>query len=291
MELEAIPVFVKVAQLGSFTQAAKSLGMPNTTVSAKVAALERYLGVTLIQRTTRKLHLTDAGRAYLEHCVRALDELQTAESELQSNTQEIRGTLRVTAAVEVGQSLLAVIVDQYLNLYPKMNVELLVTNRMVDLVGEGVDLALRVGRLKDSSLISKRFIDANFTLWASKSYLKKNGTPKDVKDASNHRFIRFSNFPQGFEFTNGKQTLKLATTGPVQVDDFGTMKTLAELGHGIAMLPDFLCKFQKDHQLVRILPEWSGPAPAFALVYPAQKFVTPKLRAFISVADEFLKTC
>ena len=103
MELESIPVFVKVAQLGSFTQAAKALGMPNTTVSAKVATLERHLGVTLIQRTTRKLHLTDAGRAYLDRCVKALDELQTAESELQSNTQEIRGLLRITSSVDVGQ--------------------------------------------------------------------------------------------------------------------------------------------------------------------------------------------
>ena len=154
-----------------------------------------------------------------------------------------------------GKGLLAVIVDRYLALYPKAEVEMIVTNRTIDLVGEGVDLAVRAGRLKDSTLIAKRFVDSNFSLWASKTYLKKAGTPKDFKDLGGHKFIRFSRFPQGYEFTNGKQKAQLPTTAGVQADDFGTLKSLAELGHGIAMLPDFLCRFQKDHQLVRVLPE------------------------------------
>lgn len=293
MELDAIPVFVKVAQLGSFTQAAKALNMPNTTVSAKVAQLERHLGVTLIQRTTRKLNLTEAGRAYLDRCVRALDELRAAESELHEATSEIQGTLRITAAVDVGQSLLAMMVDRYLKLYPKMEVDLVLTNRMVDLVGEGVDLALRAGKLKDSSLIAKRMMSIRMGLWASKAYLKK-GTPKDLKDLANYKTIHFSPFKDAaIEFTNGKQTVKaVLTRGPLHADDFGTVKALAELGHGVAILPDYICENDvSENKLVKVLPEWALQGGNFSLVYPAQKFVTPKVRAFIGVAEEFFKSC
>jgi DNA-binding transcriptional LysR family regulator len=293
MELDAIPVFVKVAQLGSFTRAAKTLNMPNTTVSAKVAQLERHLGVTLIQRTTRKLNLTEAGRAYLDRCVRALDELQAAESELHEATSEIQGTLRITAAVDVGQSLLAMMVDRYLKQYPKMEVDLVLTNRMVDLVGEGVDLALRAGKLKDSSLIAKRMMNVRMSLWASKTYLKK-GSPKDLKDLANYKTIHFSPFKDAaIELTNGKQTVKaVLTRGPLHADDFGTVKALAELGHGIAILPDYICENDvSENKLVKVLPEWALQGGNFSLVYPAQKFVTPKVRAFIGVAEEFFKSC
>jgi DNA-binding transcriptional LysR family regulator len=294
VELDSIPVFVKVAQLGSFTQASKALNMPNTTVSSKVAQLERHLGVTLIQRTTRKLHLTEAGRSYLERCVRALNELQAAESELHTNSNEIVGILKITSSVDIGQSLLAGMVDRYIKLHPKMEIELVVTNRVVDLVGEGVDLAIRAGKLKDSSLIAKKFIDVRFTLWASKSYLKKQGTPKDFKDLQNFTFIRFTPLKdENVEFTNGKQTVKVTTVrGPVQADDFGAVKALAELGQGIAMIPDFLCENDtSENRLVKVLPDWWAKGGNFALVYPAQQFVTPKVRAFITVAEEFFKNC
>jgi len=293
MELDSIPVFVKVAQLGSFTQASKALNMPNTTVSAKVAQLERSLGVTLIQRTTRKLNLTEAGRAYLDRCVRALNELQAGESELHSASSEIQGTLRITSSVDVGQSLMAMIVDRYLKLYPKMEVDLVVTNRVVDLVGEGVDIALRAGKMKDSTLIAKRIMNVKMSLWASKFYLKK-GSPKELKELSNFKFIHFSPFKDELaELTNGKQTSKIKLTrGPIHADDFGAVKALAELGHGIAILPDYICENDtSENRLVKVLPDWWLQAGQFSLVYPSQQFVTPKVRAFIQVAEEFFKTC
>ena len=293
MELDSIPVFVKVAQLGSFTQASKALNMPNTTVSAKVAQLERALGVTLIQRTTRKLNLTDAGRNYLNRCVRALNELQAAESELHEASSEIQGTLKITAAVDVGQSLLAMIVDKYAKLYPKMEVDLVLTNRMVDLVGEGIDLALRAGRLKDSSLIAKKMMQVKMGLWASKTYLKK-GSPKDLKDLANFKIIHFSPFKDfDLEFSNGKQNLKMKLApGRLHADDFGTVKALAELDNGIAILPDYICENDTSiNKLVKVLPDWSLQSGNFSLVYPAQQFVTPKVRAFIDVAEQVFKTC
>ena len=141
MDLDAIAVFVKVVQAGSFSQAAKLLGMPNFTVSAKVSLLEKQLGVTLLQRTTRKLGLTQAGEAYFKRCVQALEKLQAAESELAIAQREPQGLLRLTAPVELGHGLLSALVDDFLQKHPKMGVDLLITNRVLDLVGEGIDAA------------------------------------------------------------------------------------------------------------------------------------------------------
>ncbi len=157
MDLDGIEVFVKVVEAGSFSQAAKLLGMPNSTVSAKVSALEKRLGVTLLQRSTRKLRATPAGETYFQQCVQALEQLQAAESELTSAQREPQGLLRVTAPADIGHTLLATLVRGFLQQYPKTEVELVVTNRVLDLIAEGVDLAIRAGELTDSRLIAKRF--------------------------------------------------------------------------------------------------------------------------------------
>ncbi|RYZ65696.1 MAG: LysR family transcriptional regulator, partial [Proteobacteria bacterium] len=285
-ELDSIPVFVKVAQMGSFTQAARVLGMPNTTVSAKVAQLERSLGITLMQRTTRKLHLTEAGQTYLERCVRALAELEAAESEITSNNGEIRGVLRITSSVDIGHSLLPRLVDRFLDSNPSAEVDLIVTNRMVDLVGEGVDVAIRAGRLKDSSLIAKKFMDSQFGLYASKSYLKEHGTPT-IKTLEKFPFIKFTPFKnEPVEIANGSQKMMINLKGPVQVDDLGAVRAMALLGRGIAILPDFVAETDVDNSdLIQVVPEWVMTSGFFSLVYPPQRFVSPKVRAFIDSAE------
>jgi DNA-binding transcriptional LysR family regulator len=148
--LDAIPVFVKVVEAGSFSAAARLLNMPKTTVSAKIAALEKRLALKLIQRTTRKLHVTEAGMKYFRHCANAIRELELGEAALQSAQSEPTGLLRVTAAVDIGHVVLPRITRAYLARYPGTSVELLISNRIVDLIGEGIDLAIRAGTLKDS---------------------------------------------------------------------------------------------------------------------------------------------
>src|SRR5262250_1275629 len=216
MDLDAIAVFVKVVQAGSFSQAAKLLGMPNSTVSAKISLLEQHLGVTLLQRTTRKLGLTQAGEAYFKRCVQALEELQAAESELATAQREPQGILKLTAPIDLGHSLLPLLVSIFLRKYPQMETELLVTNRILDLVAEGIDLAIRAGALKDSRLIAKRFVLGQFALWASPSYLKKRGVPSHPKELSQHECLRFSRFKaKAWELTNDKETTAVMTTGRV----------------------------------------------------------------------------
>jgi DNA-binding transcriptional LysR family regulator len=291
MDLDGIAIFVKVMQAGSFSRAARLLGMPNSTVSVKVSALEKRLGVTLLQRTTRKLRATQAGEAYFHRCVQALEELQAAENELETARGEPKGLLRLTAPVEVGHNLLPALVHAFINKYPQMTVAVMVTNRVLDLVAEGVDLAIRAGDLKDSGLIAKRFVLGQFTLWASPSYLAKHPAPRQPKDLAAHEYLEFLPFKsKRLDLTNDRDNVTVALTGRVVADDFETLRSLAVLGNGIAFLPGFLCAEEaKQNKLVRVLPQWHGEKVSLSLVYPAQRFVAPKVRAFIAVAEEMWK--
>src|SRR3954471_9709977 len=185
MDLNEVRVFVQVARSGSFTAAAKRLGMPNSTVSAKVTALERRLEASLLKRTTRKLHLTEAGERYYERCARALGELEAADKDLSAAQLEPQGVLRITAPVDMGAACLVELTRSFGVRYPKIQLDFLFTDRFVDLVGEGVDLAIRAGELEDSSLVARKLGESYMAPYASPAYLKKAGTPKsphELKD-------------------------------------------------------------------------------------------------------------
>ena len=288
MDLDGIAVFVKVVQAGSFSQAAKLLNMPNSTVSAKVAALEKRLGVTLLQRTTRRLHLTEPGAGYFRRCLQALEGLQAAESELESERSETKGVLRLTAPVELGRSALPPVLDVLMKRHPAIEIDLIITNRLVDLVAENIDVAVRAGPLKDSALIAKRFVLGQFGLWASPSYLKNNSVPRNPDELKEHDCLRFAPFTgRKLQLTNGRERAQIALAGRITADDFEALRALAVLGWGIALLPSFLCAEEaKERKLVSVLPNWRGDSVTISVVYPAQRFVSPKIRAFITAAEE-----
>jgi DNA-binding transcriptional LysR family regulator len=288
VDLDGIAVFVKVVQAGSFSQAAKLLNMPNSTVSAKVAALEKRLGVTLLQRTTRRLHLTEAGEGYFRRCMTALEELQTAENELAIERSETKGVLRLTAPVELGRSALPPVLDVLMKRHPAIKIDLIITNRLVDLVAENIDVAVRAGPLKDSGLIAKRFVLGQFGLWASPSYLKNNSVPRNPDELKEHDCLRFAPFTgRKLQLTNGRERAQIALAGRITADDFEALRALAVLGWGIALLPSFLCAEEaKERKLVSVLPNWRGDSVTISVVYPAQRFVAPKIRAFITAAEE-----
>ena len=288
MDLDGIAVFVKVVQAGSFSQAAKLLNMPNSTVSAKVAALEKRLGVTLLQRTTRRLHLTEAGEGYFRRCMTALEELHAAENELAIERGETKGVLRLTAPVELGRSALPPVLDVLMKRHPAIKIDLIITNRLVDLVVENIDVAVRAGPLKDSALIAKRFVLGQFGLWASPSYLKNNSVPRNPDELKEHDCLRFAPFTgRKLQLTNGRERAQIALAGRITADDFEALRALAVLGWGIALLPSFLCAEEaKERKLVSVLPNWRGDSVSISVVYPAQRFVAPKIRAFITAAEE-----
>ena len=287
MNLDGIDVFVKVVQSGSFTQAAKLLNMPITTVSGKVANLEKRLGITLLNRTTRKLHLTENGEAFFKRCVTAMAEIQAGENELSTSKSELEGLLRITSSLDVGQILLPPIMRSFLKEHPKLQIELSLTNRVVDLVGEGVDLAIRIGKLKDSTLIARKFIDAQGCLWASPSYVKKYGQPQQPKQLKEHKFVNFSRVGNSIKLTKNNVVVEVESTGQIIVDDMSTLKTFVLGGDGIGMIPNFLCEEEEaSGKLVRILPTWISGGISLSFVYPPQRFVSPKVRAFIEWAQK-----
>lgn len=285
MNLDAIPVFVKVVEAGSFSGAARLLNMPKTTVSAKIAALERRLGLKLIQRTTRKLRVTEAGTKYFHHCANAIREMELGEAALQSTQSEPTGVLKVTAPVDIGHMVLPRITSAYLARYPGTSVELLVSNRIVDLIGEGIDLAIRVGTLQDSSLIAKRFFGVRATLWASPTYLEQLGRVSHPRHLARATFVGFKTL-NTLQLTNGKSEVDVPIVGRIVADDLEAIKALAVLGEGIAWLPDFLAADAVEAgSLVPVLPHWKSQTIGDVyFVYAGRKYASPKVQAFIQVA-------
>lgn len=288
MDLDAIAVFVRVVETGSFSAAARRLGMPKATVSAKVARLEKRLGVSLIQRTTRKLRVTEAGEQYFRPCADAIRGVELAEAALQSTSGKPSGVLRVTTPVDLGHTLLPRIVHAYAARYPDVSVELLVTNRVVDLVGEGIDLAIRPSQaLKDSSLIAQRYFDMGSNLWASPQYLQRLGAPAHPRDLKKAQFVGFLS-RSSVVLTNGRSDAEVSLTGRIRADDFETTKALLLSGEGIAWLPDFLAaEAAAAGTLVPVLPQWRPKEQAaFYFMYVGRKYGLPKVKAFIQTALE-----
>ena len=260
--------------------------MPNTTVSAKVARLEKRLGITLIRRTTRKLHVTPAGLAYFERCMRGIAEIEAAEAEISSSSSEPRGVLRITVTGEVAHGLLPPIAARYVEAYPNVSLEIMVANRVVDLIGEGVDLAIRAAQLEDSTLVARKWVSFTGGLWASRDYLSRRGTPKAPPDLESHEYLIFSRVArQTLRLSDGHRKSSISLKGRIIVDDLETVLALARQGSGIAGLPNFLARqYVADGTLMRLLPQWSWVTGSLSFVTPSQPFLPVKVRAFIDLA-------
>lgn len=291
MDLNEVAVFIKVVQLGSFSQAAKQLGMPNSTVSGKVSSLEKRLGITLIQRTTRRLNVTPAGQAYFKRCIQGLEEIKAAEIEIAAIQGEPQGLLRITAPVELGGTVLPGLISEYTRKFPKVSVETLLTEQRLDLLSENIDLAIRAGELKDSTLIAKKIGSVYFAMFATAKYLKTNGTPNHPRELRQHRCLHFTPLGLGeWRLVGPKGTLNVPILAHVVANDFMLLKAMALMSDGIVLLPTHFCLPEVSAgKLVRILPEWRSALNPVHFVYPAQRFVTPKLSTFIAMATETMK--
>lgn len=291
MDLNEIAIFIKVVELGSFISAANFLDMPKSTVSAKISSLEKRLGVTLIRRTTRKLHITDIGKRYYEECQRALSQIQVAEEQVSEGQTVPHGPLKVTAPVELGGALLPLVITEFNKKYPQVILELILTDRTVDFIAEGIDIGIRTGTLKDSSLISKRLGNIYFAPFVSPKYLKNNPPIKMIKDLEQRCSIVFSSLgAHEWQLMNGKEKQTIKPQKRMVANDLNLIKTLTISGMGVSLLPTFLCYNEvKTGKLIRILKNWQTDLKPVHFIYPSQKFVTPKIKAFIEVATGILK--
>lgn len=288
MDMSDVAVFVKVVQAGSFTHAARALEAPKSTVSAKVAALEKRLGVTLLKRTTRKLSVTEEGEAFFKVCSQALAEIEAAENAVARSQATPQGRLVVTGPVNMGK-FLAQFLKGFLERYPGIKVDLLLTNRYVDLIGEGVDVAIRGGTLQSSSLIAKRVASNESLLVAAPGYAAKLGGLKHPRELSQYDCLRFAARSEWTFFKNGKSFV-LPIESRVSVDEFPTLQALAEEGLGLALIPNMLVhEALASGRLVRVLADWKGENNPMSLVYPAQRYQQPKVRVFVDACALALK--
>ena len=282
MDLNEINVFARVVQAGSFTGAAEVLGMPKSTVSRKVTQLEKRLDARLLQRTTRKLNLTDAGRTYYDYAARIvaeLDEAERAVSTLQSTPQ---GLLRVTAPVNA--AYLGALVSDYLRRYPRVQLEMFCTSRTVDLVEERFDVGIRAGLLSDSTLIARPLGNVTWFFVATPAYLKKRGRPKAPGELSERDVLIFGSGTRGSSLTleSAEATAHPTVSPRLLVTDMDVLVDAVRSGLGIGLLPAYLCAADlRAKRLERVLREWSVPVTPVQVVYPSTRHVSPKVKTFV----------
>jgi DNA-binding transcriptional LysR family regulator len=289
-DLNEIMVFTAVANLGSFSGAAKNLNMPVSTVSRKVSDLETRLGITLIQRTTRKLNLTPAGARYFEQCADLLQGLDEAEVEATQLQTQAEGFLRVSVPIGMVTERFMNFISRFLQRHPRIDLDLLVTNEYVDLVREGVDLAIRFGPLQDSSLIAKRVGTTSRVLVASPEYIKKHGKLKHPEDLKKHRCLiyRLRHLESLWELTKDKAKKQIHVRGSFSASDMLALLELTIRHHGIALLPDMLClDALEDGRLVQLLPEWKAPTSPAHAVYLNRRFLPARLNSFMKELENW----
>lgn len=289
-KLNDLLVFAEVLETGSFSQAAQRLGIAKSSVSKKVSALEKQLGVRLIQRSTRKLRVTDEGRQLYHRCERIKVELLAAEEEMTRSRELPAGTVRISASPLIANTRLAGQMPRFFERYPEVNVELHLSEKQTDLIGEGMDMALRVGELADSSLIAQRLCTVNSVLCASPAYLTGKSKPQEPADIEHHHFLSWqapgrAAYSQ-LLFRKGARNYRAKLTSHFVSTDAMSIKEAAINGGGLAVLPDFSIQEDVDNGLLEILlPEYHIHAFPLSLVYPQRQQVTAKGRA---VAD-FIK--
>ncbi|WP_152223925.1 LysR substrate-binding domain-containing protein [Pseudomonas sp. SCB32] len=290
-DLNDLYYFAKVVESGGFAAAGRLLGLPKSRLSRRVAELEARLNVRLLQRTTRKLALTDLGERYYRHCQAMLVEAEMADEVAAQLSAEPRGRVRLTCPVALAETSLNEMLPGFLAAYPQVNLELVLTNRRVDLLNEGVDVALRVRAPgdEDLSLISRRLRPAMAALVAAPALLqgRQLSHPQDLASLpilgaiESDRKVHMKLLgPQG-------ETCELALEARLAVEDFNLRKNVALAGLGVTVLPNYYCIEElADGRLVRVLPTWREPEANLQAVYPHRRGVLPAVRALLDYLEE-----
>ncbi|RUO62139.1 LysR family transcriptional regulator [Pseudidiomarina insulisalsae] len=286
-------IFARVVAAGSISAGARELGMPKSTISRRLSELEEEQGIRLVHRTRRGLKLTDVGQAFLQHCEALVSAAEAAQQVTQLVREKPRGTIHVSAPYGLSQSLLTLLLPPFMQAYPEVVIELVVTNRPVNLLDEGIDVALRVrSSIEDSSLIARPLSDAPLTLYGAPELLERRGIPKHPLD--------LLDFPQlSLHYTSGRYAYQLTADDGDQLtisfqprlitDDMLVLREAAIQGEGLVALPNYLCvEAVSAGQLQRVLPNWQLPMGIMHLVYPHRRGLLPAVRVFIDYLVEHI---
>lgn len=292
-DLNATLIFTKVVEQGSFVGAARMLRLPKTTVSRKVQELESRLGASLLHRTTRRLGLTEAGNVYYEHSqniARDLSEAESAVSQLQAGP---RGWLRFTAPYSIGIDKISPLLGEFHARYPEIQVEMLLANESLDLIGGEIDVALRLGELPDSNLVARQLGMLRTQVFAANAYLDKYGEPQHPDELQHHRALAMTKHRQGnryqWELDDGGGARAFPVNPALVVNDPAALKGALLCGEGLAIGADVMVKAAVEKGTVkRVLAGWKGADYPFSAVFPRGHGQSPKVRAFVDFLLERL---
>ena len=291
-DLNDMLYFAEVVEQGGFAAAGRSLGIPKSRLSRRIAELEAQLGARLLQRTTRRIAVTDVGEAFFRHCAAMRDAARAAQDTVAALQVAPRGLVRLSCPVTLAQSVLGDALPAFLQRYPEVRIDMLVSNRAVNLVEEGIDVALRVRPSVDDSgsMVVKRLDHTTQILVASPELLIRQGTPKTLDDLAKLDSIAMS-------APDGRSTWNLIGPGGVHqqvqhtpryvADDLLTLKYAAVAGTGVCWMPDYMCQEEmRERKLVRVLPDWA-PAPAIVhAAFPSRRGLSPAVRRFLDYLGE-----
>ena len=288
---EDMRIFTQVMQAGSFTAAADLLGMSKQSVSRRLMQLEERLGVRLLNRSTRRLDATPLGQQYFDSAVRLLGEMQQAEQDISGQTQALRGTLRLSAPLSFAISHLGSLLTEFLQLHAQLIVEIDLSDRAVDLIGEGYDLALRIGTLEDSSLVARRIASIERVYCASPAYLAARGTPLEPEALREHDCLPYGHSRQvQWQFKGQGKTLQaIAVSGRMRANNGELLRDAAIAGMGVTYLPAFIVEQAlADGRLVKLLEAWTPPPLQLSAVYPQHRQIARPVQAFVEFLRERL---
>lgn len=293
-DFEAFAIFARVAELGSFSAAARDLGLSKATVSKAVARLEARLAVPLFHRTSRRLSLTDSGRGVLARAQTIVAEGEAAEDEAADRARSPRGLVRLAVPMSFGVKHVAPLLPEFLGLYPEVRLDVRFADQRTDLVGEGYDLALRIGTLEDSSLRARRLLAIRLPLVASPAYLDRHGTPQHPIELARHRAILFSHLrqPATWRFTHPLEGEVEATLdGSLRLDNGDAALPALCAGVGIALMPEFFVWGDlRTGRLIELLPDWAPSPAALHIVTPPGAIRAARVQALIDfLAPRFLR--
>jgi DNA-binding transcriptional LysR family regulator len=287
MDLNRVAIFVRVVDERGFTAAAKVLGLPKSSVSRAVSLLEQDLGVRLLQRSARNVSLTEAGTVFYEGVSQSFTAIQEAAAAVMELEAGLRGPIRITAPADAGVWVLASAVARFGRLHPGVHVDVVLTGRIVDLIEEGFDLALRAGPMRDSSLIARKIGTAATALYASSRYLARHGAPTQLAELAKHRCVLFRATRGRATWTltgpNGPESVEVS--GPLSADDFSFVQRTLQSGAGVGFLPVFIGDREVARgRLSRVLPDHLVPGAPLHLVYPSTQHIPRR----VAVLRDFL---
>jgi DNA-binding transcriptional LysR family regulator len=282
--LDDVLIFVKVAQFESISRAARSLGMPISTVSRRLSVLEAKLGVSLLRRTTRRVTLTAQGREYFNQSREPLTLLEEAERVLTQGQKTPEGMLRISVPVILGQEPFLNFLSGFLKSQPRIRIDLFITNLFLDLVAENIDVAIRFGELQDSSVVATRIGKSIRYVVAAAEYLKGRKLPIEPADLKLHDCVMLNarNSETDWDLVNGRKKARIRVSGPISSRDFNSVSTFVYRGHGIGLLPSTYCEAAfASGALIRLLPQWTSPQIPLFVVYSNRKFLPLRLNVFL----------